>query len=103
MTFQISAVAGAPPGVFSQLWATARPWRWLIGVVAGFVLAAAIIQLIPPLIVRALVDQHLAVGRSDGLLELAALYLAITAGAEVVIFAYTFLGAVVAQRVLNAL
>jgi len=93
----------APPGVFAQLGAIARPWRMSLVLVSVLVILAAVVQLAPPLIVRSLVDDHLAVGRADGLLLLAVLYLAVSAGAQGLIFAYTYLAASVAQGVLNAL
>ena len=70
---------------------------------AVLVLLAAILQLTPPLIVRSIVDDHLAVGTADGLLGLALLYLAATAGTQALVFGYTYLASVVAQRVLNRL
>ena len=63
----------------------------------------AILQLAPPLIVRSIVDDHLALGTADGLLALAVLYLAATAGSQVLVFAYTYLASVVAQGALNSL
>ena len=67
------------------------------------VVVAAIVQLAPPLIVRSIVDDHLAVGRADGLFVLALVYLAAAAGAQGLIFGYTYLAASIAQGVLNAL
>lgn len=97
------ARAAAAPGVFAQLGSIARPWRLSLVLVSALVIAAAIVQLAPPLIVRSLVDEQLAAGRADGLLLLALLYLVVTAGAQGLIFAYTYLAASVAQGVLNAL
>jgi ATP-binding cassette subfamily B protein len=101
-------IAAAQPeirksGVGGQLGALTRPWWTLLGLVAVLVLLAAVLQLAPPLIVRSIVDDHLAVGTADGLLALALLYLAATAGTQVLVFAYTYLAAVVAQGVLNRL
>src|SRR5713226_4161176 len=91
------------PSVFAQLGTIARPWRLALALVSALVILAAIVQLAPPLIVRALVDDHLTVGRADGLFLLALLYLGAAAGAQGLIFAYTYLAASVAQGVLNAL
>lgn len=90
-------------GVGRQLRTLTRPWWMLLVVVAGFVLLAAVLQLAPPLIVRSIVDDHLAAGTSDGLLLLALLYLAATAGTQVLVFGYTYLASVVAQGALNSL
>src|SRR6266851_1646215 len=91
------------PSVFAQLGTIARPWRLSLALVSALVVLAAIVQLAPPLIVRSLVDDHLAVGRGDGLFFLGLLYLAAAAGAQGLIFGYTYLAASVAQGVLNAL
>src|SRR5712691_2173733 len=91
------------PGVFAQLGTVARPWRVSLALVGALVILAAVVQLAPPLIVRSLVDDHLAVGRADGLFLLALLYLGAVAGAQGLIFGYTYVAASVAQGVLNAL
>lgn len=52
---------------------------------------------------RWVVDDHLAIGRSDGLFRLACLYLAASALAQGLTFAYGYLAATVAQHVLSAL
>jgi ATP-binding cassette subfamily B multidrug efflux pump len=91
------------PGVLMSLGQLARPWRLLIALVGGLVILSAVTQLVPPLIVRSLVDDHLALGNGDGLLDLALLYLAATAATYGLTFGYTYLAAIVAQRVLNTL
>jgi ATP-binding cassette, subfamily B, multidrug efflux pump len=100
MIARTSPVAGTS---LAQLGTVARPWRVPIALVSLLVVGAAIAQLAPPLIVRSIVDDHLAVGAGDGLFVLALLYLAAAAGAQGLIFGYTYLAASVAQGVLNAL
>lgn len=90
-------------GVGRQLRALTRPWWSLLVGVAVLVLVAALLQVAPPLIVRSIVDDHVSVGTAEGLLQLALLYLAATAGTQALVFGYTYLAAVVAQRVLNSL
>src|SRR5579884_1815105 len=80
-----------------------RPWRALLGLIALLVVTAAVVQLSPPLIVRDIVDKHLTVGRSQGLLGLALLYLAATAGAQALTFGYGYAAAFVAQGALSGL
>src|SRR5260221_3862930 len=99
----VQTTSSAAPGVFAQLGMIARPWRLSLALVSALVILAAVVQLAPPLIVRSLVDDHLALGRRDGLFLLAVLYLGATAGAQGLIFGYTYLAAAVAQGVLNAL
>jgi ATP-binding cassette, subfamily B, multidrug efflux pump len=101
MIARTSPAAGT--SVLAQLGTIARPWRGPIALVSLMVVGAAIAQLAPPLIVRSIVDDHLAVGAGDGLLVLALLYLAAAAGAQGLIFGYTYLAGSVAQGVLNAL
>jgi ATP-binding cassette subfamily B multidrug efflux pump len=99
-----TATAQARPwSVFVQLGSILRPWRTSLLLVGLLVVLAALVQLAPPLIVRSLVDDHLVPGRSDGLLALALAYLAATAGAQVLIFGYTYLAAATAQGILHAL
>jgi ATP-binding cassette, subfamily B, multidrug efflux pump len=79
------------------------PWRARAIVVALFVLAAALFELVPPFIIRTIVDDHLIVGRSSGLLALALLYLAASAAVQAMTFLYSYLAATIAQGVLSGL
>jgi ATP-binding cassette subfamily B protein len=80
-----------------------RPWRVRVAGVALFVLAAASFELVPPFVVRVIVDDHLVVGRSAGLLLLAVLYLGASAAVQAMTFLYSYLAATVAQSVLSDL
>jgi ATP-binding cassette subfamily B protein len=77
-----------------------RPWRVRALAVILFVLAAASFELVPPLVVRVIVDDHLLAGRSTGLLWLAGLYLGASAAVQAMTFLYSYLAATIAQRVL---
>ena len=66
------------------------------------VLVGALLELAPPLLLRNIVDEQLVLGRSQGLLLLAALFLAATAAVKVMVFATEYLTASVAQRVLRS-
>jgi ATP-binding cassette subfamily B multidrug efflux pump len=68
-----------------------------------FVLAAASFELGPPFIIRTIVDDHLIIGRSSGLLALALLYLAASAAVQAMTFLYSYLAATIAQGVLSSL
>jgi len=72
-------------------------------VVAVFVLGAAVFELAPPLNIRTIVDRHLTVGRSDGLLLLAVLYLGASAAVQGMTFLYSYLAATMAQGILSTL
>ena len=80
-----------------------QPWRVRAMAVVLFVLAAASFELAPPFIIRAIVDDHLIVGRSAGLLLLAILYLGASAAVQAMTFLYSYLAATIAQGVLSSL
>src|SRR5213593_4934368 len=80
-----------------------QPWRVRAMAVVLFVLAAASFELAPPFIIRTIVDDHLIVGRSAGLLLLAILYLGASAAVEAMTFLYSYLAATIAQGVLSSL
>jgi len=80
-----------------------QPWRGRVVAVVLFVLAAASFELAPPFIIRTIVDHHLIVGQSAGLLLLATLYLGASAAVQAMTFLYTYLAATIAQGVLSTL
>ena len=93
----------APHHLSRHLLALVRPWRARLLVVAGCVLAAASLELVPPLVVRHVVDSDLTRGRTEGLAGAAGLYLAATAGVAALTAAYAYLAATVAQASLASL
>jgi ATP-binding cassette subfamily B multidrug efflux pump len=88
---------------FNQLWAILKPWRWWLALVGVSVLLGAVLELAPPLLVQKIVDGPLALGRSEGLLFIAALYLGATAAVQVMGFLTEYLTAIMAQGVLRRL
>jgi ATP-binding cassette, subfamily B, multidrug efflux pump len=87
----------------SQLWALLKPWRWWLTLAGISVLLGAVLELAPPLLVQKIVDGQLALGRSEGLLSIAALYLGATAAVQVMGFLTEYLTATIAQGVLRRL
>ncbi len=87
----------------SQLWAMLTPWRWSLTLVGVSVLLGAVLELVPPLLVKQIVDEHLKLGRSEGLLWIAALYLGATAAVQAMGFLTEYLTATIAQGVLRRL
>jgi ATP-binding cassette, subfamily B, multidrug efflux pump len=87
----------------SQLWAILKPWRGLLTLVGVSVLLGAVLELVPPLLVKKIVDEQLALGRSEGLLCIAALYLSATAAVQVMGFMTEYLTAIIAQGALRRL
>lgn len=91
------------PDLGHRLAELVRPMRGVLAWVALLVTAGALFELLPPLLVRWIVDDYLAVGRSDGLLVLAVLYLAATAFGQGLAFVYGYMAATVAQAALSTL
>jgi ATP-binding cassette subfamily B multidrug efflux pump len=87
----------------SQVWALLTPWRWWLVLVGLSVLLGAVLELAPPLLVKQVVDEHLALGRSEGLLWIAVLYLGATAAVQGMGFLTEYLTAIIAQGVLRRL
>jgi ATP-binding cassette subfamily B multidrug efflux pump len=86
-----------------QLWAMLAPWRGWLALVGVSVLLGAVLELVPPLLVKTIVDEHLAVGRAEGLLWIAALYLGATAAVQAMGFLTEYLTSVIAQDALRTL
>src|SRR5262249_29234059 len=105
-TMSIAATSASPPrqGLVTRLAELVRPWRRLLSPIALLVLGARLLEVLPPpLLIRWIVDDHLAVGKSEGLLGLAFLYLGATALGQGLAFVYGYLAATVAQGVLSDL
>jgi ATP-binding cassette subfamily B multidrug efflux pump len=79
------------------------PWRGWLALVGLSVLLGAVLELVPPLLVKQIVDEHLARGRSHGLLWIAALYLGATAAVQAMGFLTEYLTATIAQGMLRRL
>ncbi len=100
------AAAGASPSSASfggGLAELVRPSQRILAVIALLVLVGALFELLPPVLIRWIVDDHLAAGKGEGLLVLALLYLGATALAQSLAFVYGYLAATVAQGVLSSL
>jgi ATP-binding cassette subfamily B protein len=50
--------------VLKRVWAFARPYRWLLVVFLGAILLGAVVGILPPLVFRAMIDDH-AIPRRD--------------------------------------
>jgi ATP-binding cassette subfamily B protein len=79
-----------------------HPWRTRLVVLAGAVVAAAILDLVPPLLIGGVVD-GLAAGNVNRLPAAAGLYLAAVAGVQILAAGYGYLAATIAQRALATL
>jgi ATP-binding cassette subfamily B protein len=80
-----------------------RPYRRLLLAAVLCVLIGALLELLPPLVVKQLIDGNLATGERDGLLSLGLLYFAATAALQGTTFLTSYLIALAAQGVLHDL
>jgi ATP-binding cassette, subfamily B, multidrug efflux pump len=87
----------------SQLWVILKPWRGLLSLVGVSVLLGAVFELVPPLLVQKIVDEHLTIGRRQGLLVIAVLYLGATAAVQATGFVTEYLTTITAQGALRRL
>jgi ATP-binding cassette subfamily B protein len=88
---------------FRELLDLLAPWWGRLALVAVAVLAAAAFEVVPPLVIRTVVDTHLVPGQTRGVLGLAFLYLGAAAAVQVMTFVYSYLAATMAQGVLHDL
>jgi ATP-binding cassette subfamily B multidrug efflux pump len=86
-----------------ELRALVRPWRGLIAVIAVCVLLTEAFAVVPSLLIKRIVDDHLTRGIQEGILALALLYLGAMAAAQGMDFVVTYLTARVAQGALRDL
>ncbi|MCC6180172.1 MAG: ABC transporter ATP-binding protein [Chloroflexi bacterium] len=86
-----------------QLAATVAPWRGVLLLAAVLTLTGAVLELVPPLLIGKIVDEHLTPGVADGLLTLAALYLAAVAAVQATSALSTYLVSIAAQGALHRL
>lgn len=99
----MSARNRATESAWSLLGELVRPWRGQLVAALVCVLAAAALDLVPPLIMGWLVDDHLEAGVTEGLLALALLYLGALVAVQLLRMVITILTAVVAQGALRLL
>jgi ABC-type multidrug transport system fused ATPase/permease subunit len=79
------------------------PWRGRLALVGVLVLLAAVLELVPPLVVRHVIDHNLTPGVTRGLGLAAVLYLAAATAVTALGAGYGYLAATVAQRSLASL
>jgi ATP-binding cassette subfamily B multidrug efflux pump len=98
------ATAAIPSaGLAHHLRELVRPYPVRLVAVGLLVLVAAVLEVVPPLVVRHVIDSDLTRGDTAGLGVAAVLYLAAATGVAAASAAYGYLAATVAQRSLAAL
>ena len=104
MTTPAAIASGQPPTRLGPwLRELARPWTGRLILIGAAVLAAALLDVIPPLVARYVIDEKITVGRTDGLAQAGAVYLAAIASAQALSAGYGFAAASLAQHTLAAL
>jgi ATP-binding cassette subfamily B multidrug efflux pump len=107
MTATIPAGAVTPAGAQLRFWAQVaqlvRPWRGLLALVVACVAGAALAGVVPPLVIRHVVNDNLVPGHAAGLLPAGLVYLGAVAAAAGLGYVYSYAAAVVAQRAIAAL
>ena len=56
------------------------PYRWQAGLALAAIIANSVLQLAPPFLMKRAIDQHIAVGRLEGIGLIAVQYLAVLLG-----------------------
>jgi ATP-binding cassette subfamily B multidrug efflux pump len=79
------------------------PYRRKLILIGVVLVAGAMCELIPPLIMQRIIDQHLTTGQASGLVSLALVYLGVVALIQVIGFAGSYLTAMTAQAALRDL
>ena len=92
---------GGRPAVWRILPGLLSGRRGSVAIVAALVLVAAAVELVPPLVIRDIIDRHLTTGRTGGIAALAVLYLSAVAAVQALTFLSGYLAAAIAQRVLS--
>ena len=100
----MNATVSSPKNAMRQnLFEILSPHRWVIARIAVVILLGAGLELVPPLVMQRVVDDHLTAGNADGLWALAFAYLAAMAGVAGLGFLSNYLTALTAQSALKEL
>ncbi len=92
------------PGPFwRQVRGLVRPWRPLLAVVMALVVGSAVAGVVPPLVIRQVVQHNLLPHSTTGLVAAGLVYLAAVAAGTAFTFGYSYLAAMVAQRTIASL
>jgi ATP-binding cassette, subfamily B, multidrug efflux pump len=97
-----AAAPGARPPFWAQVAQLVRPWRPMLALVVACVAGAALAGVVPPLVIRHVVNENLLPRHSAGLLLAGLVYLGAIAAVAAFGYAYSYLAAIVAQRAIAA-
>jgi ATP-binding cassette subfamily B protein len=88
---------------FKQVVELLAPRKTLLLLIVGLVIVSATLELVPPLLLRSIVDDHLLAGQTEGLIVLASFYLLASATTEATRAVAGYLTGVAAQGTLHDL
>ena len=88
---------------WAQVAAIVRPWRRILFLAVVCMIGAAIAGVVPPLVVRRVVNANLIPGRGGGLAASGFIYLGAVGAVAGFQFAYSYAAAIVAQRAIASL
>jgi ATP-binding cassette subfamily B protein len=88
---------------WSRVWPIISPWRWVLAASLLSVIAGAGVTLLPPLILRHLIDNNLALGRAEGIPTLGLMYLGATVAVHLTTFLTSYSTTYAAQGALRRL
>ena len=88
---------------WARVWPIISPWRWILTGALLSVVVGAGLALLPPLILRQVIDNNLALRQSEGLFLLALGYLAATASVHLTTFLTSYASSFAAQGALRRL
>jgi len=91
------------PRFWAQVAGLLKPWRHLVAVVVALVIASAVAGVVPPLVIRHVVDRNLLPHQTTGLLAAGLVYLGAVAAGATLGYWYSYLSAVVAQRTIASI
>ncbi|MHB1500599.1 MAG: ABC transporter ATP-binding protein [Candidatus Dormibacteria bacterium] len=86
------------PRFWAQVAGLLRPHRTLLALAVACVVGAAVAGVVPPLVVRDVIDHNLLPGRTSGLLVAGLVYLGAVTASNLLSYCYSYLSAMVAQR-----
>ena len=88
---------------FAKVWPVIAPWRYTLLAALASILAGGGLAVLPPLLLRRLIDGNLAEGRIDGIFEIALGYLGATIAIHLTSFCTAYIASVAAQGALKRL
>ena len=91
------------PGLLRRTLSLVRPWRRQLAVVGAVIVLDALVGLVPPFVVRSVVNDNLVPHRTQGLFVAALVYVLAVGADALLTFSYTYLAARVSQAVIALL